>query len=91
MESCYTGRRGWREASGYVILSALVIFILLKRASFDSTVKIWNITTGECVHTLGSHKEAIYSVAWSPDGKYLASGSFDHTINVWSLAAPVKK
>jgi WD40 repeat protein len=37
------------------------------------------------VTTLQSHSSGIKSVAFSPDGKYLASGSFDSTIKLWSM------
>ena len=30
------------------------------------------------------HKEPVYSVAFSPDGKFLASGSFDKCVHIWS-------
>ncbi|MGD0693815.1 MAG: hypothetical protein ABSB82_03085 [Terriglobia bacterium] len=33
--------------------------------------------------TLGGHSEPVTSVAWSPDGKRLATGSEDHTAKVW--------
>uniref|UniRef100_A0A8C2T4C2 Uncharacterized protein n=1 Tax=Coturnix japonica TaxID=93934 RepID=A0A8C2T4C2_COTJA len=46
-------------------------------ASFDSTVRLWDVDRGICIHTLTKHQEPVYSVAFSPDGRYLASGSFD--------------
>ncbi|KAL9245817.1 hypothetical protein vseg_019423 [Gypsophila vaccaria] len=59
--------------------------LLLASASFDSTVKIWDVEHGKLVHSLNGHREAVYSVAFSPNGEYLASGSFDRSLHVWSL------
>lgn len=53
-------------------------------ASFDSTVRLWDVDRGVCIHTLTKHQEPVYSVAFSPDGKYLASGSFDKCVHIWN-------
>ena len=61
-----------------------VFCVCFHRASFDSTVKLWEVEKGTCLHTLRKHVDPVYSVAFSPDGKYLASGSFDKWLYVWS-------
>lgn len=58
-------------------------------ASFDSTVRLWDVERGVCIHTLTKHQEPVYSVAFSPDGKHLASGSFDKCVHIWNTAVSV--
>ncbi|XP_055386131.1 F-box-like/WD repeat-containing protein TBL1XR1 [Condylostylus longicornis] len=58
--------------------------LILASASFDSTVRLWDVERGVCIHTLTKHTEPVYSVAFSPDGKHLASGSFDKCVHIWS-------
>lgn len=38
------------------------------------------------VHELKGHTETIYAVAFSPDGKILATGSFDKSARLWDVA-----
>lgn len=58
--------------------------LILASASFDSTVRLWEVERGVCLYTLTKHTEPVYSVAFSPDGKFLASGSFDKCVHIWS-------
>ena len=61
--------------------------LLLASASFDSTVRLWEVERGTCLHSLTKHDEPVYSVAFSPDGKLIASGSFDRWIHIWSTTS----
>ena len=61
--------------------------LLLASASFDSTVRLWEVERGTCLHSLTKHDEPVYSVSFSPDGKLIASGSFDRWIHIWSTTS----
>ncbi|NIA10854.1 MAG: hypothetical protein GWP10_14285, partial [Nitrospiraceae bacterium] len=58
---------------------------LLASASYDDTVKLWNVNTGELVRTLQANSYYVKSVSFSPDGTLLASGSWDDTIKLWNV------
>ena len=57
----------------------------MRRASFDTTVRLWDANVGKRLHTLTRHRGPVYSLAFSPDGKYLASGAFDNSLMLWSV------
>ena len=48
-------------------------------------MKLWDVDYGKCVHSLQKHTEPVYSVAFSPNGRFVATGSFDRNLNVWSV------
>ena len=45
----------------------------------------WNLNTGQCLRTLIGHIEGVWSVAVTPDGSKIVSGSEDNTVKVWDL------
>ncbi len=48
-------------------------------------IDIWDLATGERIKTLRDHKQEVFSVDISPDGKYIISGSNDWTIKLWDF------
>jgi WD40 repeat protein/serine/threonine protein kinase/tetratricopeptide (TPR) repeat protein len=50
-------------------------------------VKLWNARTGAEIRTIEGHTSDLQTVAFSPDGKRLASAGWDNKIKVWDLAS----
>ena len=53
--------------------------------SYDKTIKIWNLESGQEIKTLKGHSESVNSVAISSDNKYIVSGSADNSIKIWNI------
>ena len=51
----------------------------------DTDVRIWDASSGTLVNRLCGHSDGILSVAFTPDGKGLVSGSRDRTLKYWEL------
>ncbi len=58
---------------------------LLASGSYDHTIRLWHVETGELQKTLEGHRDHVTSVSFSPNGELLASGSYDHTIRLWHV------
>src|SRR6185436_117475 len=68
-------------------------------AAAGPTVNIWEVLDWDAKtnetpyqerHILSGHAGRVWKVTFSPDGRYLASGSWDSTIKVWDLKALAK-
>lgn len=57
----------------------------LASGSYDCTVRIWKISTGQVLHTLQGHSLKVYSVVLDHERNRCISGAMDHMVKVWSL------
>jgi general transcriptional corepressor TUP1 len=51
----------------------------------DNFVRLWDLQTGQLIEHLVGHISSVHSVAFTPDGKGLVSGSEDGTLKYWNL------
>jgi WD40 repeat protein len=57
----------------------------LASGSWDFTIKLWSLQSKNEIVTLRGHNSYIFAVAFSADGKHLASGSGDKSIKLWDV------
>ncbi|KAF7546324.1 hypothetical protein G7046_g9332 [Stylonectria norvegica] len=58
----------------------------LVSGSYDSTVRVWRISTGESLHVLHGHSQKVYSVVLDHERNRCISGSMDSLVKIWDLA-----
>jgi Tol biopolymer transport system component len=58
---------------------------LASARTWASTANLWDVATGKVTVTFKGHMNAVWSVAFSPDGQTLATASMDNRIKLWDV------
>lgn len=80
--------RGHSHFVSDVVISSDGQFAL--SGSWDHTMRLWEISTGNCKRRFVGHDKDVLSVAFSPDNRQVVSASRDKTIRLWNVLAECK-
>jgi WD40 repeat protein len=75
------------SSDGKTLASGSGILDAEKKQYVSGEVRLWDVASGQQRAVFKGHTKAVTSVAFSSDGKTLASGSYDDTVWLWDLLA----
>jgi WD40 repeat protein len=72
--------------SGGVSVLAIMADGRVVSGSYDRTLRVWDLATGETIKTLLGHSGPVTSAATLPGGRAVSFSQFSETLRVWDLA-----
>ena len=67
------------SSDGKVLLTAA------GEAGLFGECRLWNVGDGQLVKTFQGHRDSLYAADLSPDGRLLATASYDQTVKLWNV------
>jgi len=70
------------EGTDVLTISAYPFGKFIAIGNNENNIHFWSFESQKLMRTLEGHKDGVTSISFSPDGKYLASGSEDRTVTL---------
>ena len=74
-------------SNGHVFPASAIAFSsngrFILSGSEDSSIKLWDTQSGQCIRSFNGHSDWVSSVAFSPDDQFILSGSRDNSLKLW--------
>jgi WD40 repeat protein len=67
------------------VIPVFAINNIIISGSYDNSVKIWDIKSGQCINTLNGHTGSVRSVF--AINNFIISGSWDMSIKIWDISS----
>jgi WD40 repeat protein len=82
-----TNLAGVRGVANDVGFSAdrTMLFVAAGEPGVFGEVRLFKTSDGSLIRTIQGHRDAIYAAELSPDGKLLATGSYDQKVKLWNV------
>ncbi len=90
-KGCFGGHSRPTNCVAFVAGGRLVVSGSGGRFKGKNEVKVWTPDEGEEFGTIDHHEGKITSLAVSPDGRLLATGSYDKSVSVWDMTPILAK
>lgn len=87
-ETRYLGQTADRHTNSVSSLAISPARKIIATASYDGTIKIWDIENFELLKTLKGHDKRVMDISFSSDGKILTSAGEDGDVKIWTEVAP---
>ncbi|KZT30916.1 WD40 repeat-like protein [Neolentinus lepideus HHB14362 ss-1] len=63
---------------------------LIATSGFDGSARLWDSVTGDCLKVFSDHRRPVYALSFSPEGKWLATGSGDGWLHIYDVKTATK-
>ena len=69
----------------YFLINIMYPQLVIATSSLDSSIRIWDVQNGKEIRKIGAGPVDVWSVSFTPDSKYIVSGSHAGKVNWYSV------